>query len=96
MSLELFDLQGRVAVVMGGTSGIGRSMALALAEAGAEVVATGRRENLIQEVAGEIEKRGCRSLVKPTDASSRQSIDELRDAVLDRFGRVDILLNAAG
>ena len=96
MSLELFSLRGRVAVVMGGTSGIGRTMALGLAEAGADVVATGRRENLVQEVSGEIEKLGRQSLAKATDASSRQSIDALRDAVAAKFGRVDILLNAAG
>jgi NAD(P)-dependent dehydrogenase (short-subunit alcohol dehydrogenase family) len=96
MSLELFNLAGRVAVVMGGTSGIGRTLALGLAEAGADVVATGRRENLVSEVASEIEKLGRRSLRQPTDASSRQSVDSLRDSVLKQFGRVDILLNAAG
>ena len=96
MSLELFSLKGRVAVVMGGTSGIGRTMALGLAEAGADVVATGRRENLVEEISSEIEKLGRQSLAKATDASSRQSIDALRDAVAAKFGRVDILLNAAG
>jgi len=96
MSVELFSLKGRVAVVMGGTSGIGRTIALSLAEAGADVVATGRRENLIQDVAAEIEKLGRRSLVRATDASRRESIDSLRDAVAAKFGRVDILLNAAG
>jgi NAD(P)-dependent dehydrogenase (short-subunit alcohol dehydrogenase family) len=96
MSVELFNLKDRVAVVMGGTSGIGRTMAVGLAEAGAHVVATGRRENLIQEVSAEIEKLGVKSLVKATDAGSRESIDALRDAVMAKFGRVDILLNAAG
>jgi len=96
MSVELFSLKDRVAVVMGGTSGIGRTMALGLAGAGAHVVATGRRENLIQEVSSEIEKLGVHSLVKATDAGSRESIDALRDAVMAKFGRVDILLNAAG
>lgn len=96
MSLELFDLKGRVAVVMGGTSGIGRSMAVSLAEAGADVVATGRRENLIQEVASDIQKLGRKSLVKATDASKRESVDAFRDTVMTEFGRVDVLLNAAG
>jgi len=96
MSADLFSLKERVAVVMGGTSGIGRTMALGLAGAGAHVVATGRRENLIQEVSSEIEKLGVHSLVKATDAGSRESIDALRDAVMAKFGRVDILLNAAG
>jgi NAD(P)-dependent dehydrogenase (short-subunit alcohol dehydrogenase family) len=96
MSLELFDLKGRVAVVMGGTSGIGRTIALGLAQAGADVVSTGRRENLVHEVAAEIQKAGRRSLAQTADAAKRESIDFLRDAVMKEFGRVDILLNAAG
>jgi NAD(P)-dependent dehydrogenase (short-subunit alcohol dehydrogenase family) len=96
MSLELFDLAGRVAVVMGGTSGIGRTLAIALAEAGADVVATGRRENLVGEVASEISALGRKTLRRTTDAASRDSIDRLRDQVLHEFGKVDILLNAAG
>jgi NAD(P)-dependent dehydrogenase (short-subunit alcohol dehydrogenase family) len=96
MSLELFDLSGRVAVVMGGTSGIGRTLAIGLADAGADVAATGRRANLVGEVASEIENLGRKSLRRAADASSRESIDAFRDAVLDEFGHVDILLNAAG
>lgn len=96
MSFELFDLSGRVAVVMGGTSGIGRALALGLAEAGAEVIASGRREPLVKEVAEEIRKLGRKSLSITVDASSRASIDALRDQVLAEFGRIDILLNAAG
>jgi NAD(P)-dependent dehydrogenase (short-subunit alcohol dehydrogenase family) len=96
MSLQLFNLEGRVAVVAGGTSGIGRTLALGLADAGADVVATGRREALVLEVAGEIEARGKRTLRATMDASSRGSVDTFRDAVLREFGRVDILLNAAG
>jgi len=96
MSLELFNLAGRVAVVMGGTSGIGRMLAISFAQAGADVVATGRRENLLNEVAADIEKAGRRTLRKTTDAASRESIDALRDAVIKNMGQVDILLNAAG
>jgi NAD(P)-dependent dehydrogenase (short-subunit alcohol dehydrogenase family) len=96
MSIGLFDLSGRVAVVMGGTSGIGRALAFGLAEAGADVIASGRRDALVNEVAGEIEKLGRASLRASVDASSRASVDALRDRVLERFGRVDILLNAAG
>ncbi len=96
MSMELFNLSGRVAVVMGGTSGIGRMMAVSLAQAGADVVATGRRENLVNEVAADIEKAGRQTLRQTTDASKRESIDALRDAVMKQLGRVDILLNAAG
>jgi NAD(P)-dependent dehydrogenase (short-subunit alcohol dehydrogenase family) len=96
MSSQLFDLNGRVAVVMGGTSGIGRAISIGLAESGADVVATGRRENNVAEVAGEIEAQGKRSLRMTVDASNRSSIDALRDAVLKEFGRVDILVNSAG
>ena len=96
MPSNLFDLSNRVAVVMGGTSGIGRALAIGLAEAGADVVATGRRENLVGEVASEIEQCGRRTLRLASDASSRESIDALRDLVLKELGRVDILLNAAG
>jgi NAD(P)-dependent dehydrogenase (short-subunit alcohol dehydrogenase family) len=96
MSLELFNLSGRVAVVTGGTSGIGRTLALGMAEAGADVIATGRREELVHSVASEIEERGRKTLRRSSDVQSRESIDALRDAVLKEFGRVDILLNAAG
>jgi NAD(P)-dependent dehydrogenase (short-subunit alcohol dehydrogenase family) len=96
MPLEIFDLTGRVAVVVGGTSGIGRELALGLAQAGAEVVASGRRESLVSEIADKIEKLGRKSLRQPVDASNRQSVDSFRDAVLKEFGRTDILVNAAG
>ena len=96
MALEIFDLSGRVAVVMGGTSGIGRTLALGLASAGADVVAVGRREQLVQEAADEIERLGRRSLRKTVDALDRASIDELRDEVRAKLGSVDILVNSAG
>ena len=96
MSLELFDLTGRVAVVMGGTSGIGRTLALALAGAGADVVAAGRREPLVLEAAEAIEKLGRKTLRRTVDASDRSSVDLLRDEVLSSLGRVDILVNSAG
>ncbi len=96
MSSKLFDLTGRVAVVIGGTSGIGRTLAIGLADAGAHVIATGRRQALVGEVSAEIEKLGRKTLSRAVDARSRESIDQLRDAVLNEFRRVDILLNAAG
>jgi NAD(P)-dependent dehydrogenase (short-subunit alcohol dehydrogenase family) len=95
-AIGLFDLTGRVAVVMGATSGIGRTLAIGLAEAGADVVATGRRENLVGEVCSEIEQRGRKTVRRATDASSRESVDALRDNVIRELGRVDILVNAAG
>lgn len=96
MSLELFNLIGRVAVVMGGTSGIGRTLALGLAAAGADVVAAGRRKPLVLEAAEAIEKLGRKTLRCTVDASDRNSIDLLRDEVLGRLGGVDILVNSAG
>ncbi|MDB4983092.1 MAG: short-chain dehydrogenase/reductase [Myxococcales bacterium] len=92
------DLSGRVAVVVGGTSGIGRTLALGLAEAGADVVASGRRLERVAEVAGEIEARGRRTLRVGCDvaAGGRASLDELRDATLAAFGKVDILVSCAG
>jgi NAD(P)-dependent dehydrogenase (short-subunit alcohol dehydrogenase family) len=94
--LKLFNLTGRVAVVIGGTSGIGRAIASGLAQAGADVVATGRRKNLVEAIASEIEASGRKSLRLTVDASKRASIDALRDTVLKNFGRVDILVNSAG
>lgn len=82
--------------MMGGTSGIGRTLALGLAEAGADVVATGRREEFVQTVSAEIEERGRKTVRQASNVQSRESIDALRDAVLKDLGRVDILLNAAG
>lgn len=96
MSAQLFDLTGRVAVIIGGTSGIGRSLAGGLAAAGADVVATGRRQELVNEVGGDVEKHGRRTLRVTSDVQSRDSIDSLRDAVLEEFGHIDILVNAAG
>jgi NAD(P)-dependent dehydrogenase (short-subunit alcohol dehydrogenase family) len=96
MPRALFDLSGRVAVVIGATSGIGRVLAQGLASAGASVVPPGRRRELVEEAAAEIEQLGAKTLVQPCDVSSRESVDRLRDAVLEKFGRVDILLNAAG
>jgi NAD(P)-dependent dehydrogenase (short-subunit alcohol dehydrogenase family) len=91
-----FDLSQRVAVVIGGTSGIGRAIALGLAEQGADVVPTGRRANHIEEVCTAIEAMGRRTLRQVTDIRDRESIAALRDAILQEFGRVDILVNAAG
>ena len=96
MSTRLFDLSGRVAVVVGGTSGIGRTLALGLADAGADVVATGRRVALVDEVAREIEQRGKRTLRVATDVTDRATIERLREACLEAFGRIDILVCAAG
>jgi NAD(P)-dependent dehydrogenase (short-subunit alcohol dehydrogenase family) len=91
-----FDLSGRRAVVVGGTSGIGRTLALGLADAGADVVATGRRASLVDEVAAEIEKRGRRTLRMPADVGDTASLERLRDSMLEALGGLDILVCAAG
>lgn len=91
-----FDLSNRVAVVIGATSGLGRTIATGLAEHGADVVPTGRRLPQVEEACREVEAAGGRTLRQTADVTDRRSIDSLRDAVLERFGRVDILVNAAG
>lgn len=90
------DLAGKVAVVVGGSTGIGRTLALGLAQGGADVVSSARRQNLVDELAGEIEALGRRSLRVTCDVSDRASLDRLLQACLDQFGKVDILVNAAG
>jgi NAD(P)-dependent dehydrogenase (short-subunit alcohol dehydrogenase family) len=90
------SLEGKVALVIGGTSGLGRELALGLAEGGADVIATGRRLSEVQTVAGEIEQRGRRTLRVCSDVSRRESLQQLHDSVVNAFGRVDILVNAAG
>ena len=96
MSFTGLDLTGRIAVVIGATSGIGKAIALGLADAGADVVPTGRRAQLAGESAREIEARGRRSLAIATDVSDTSSIQALADTVIEKFGKVDILVNAAG
>lgn len=90
------DLSNKTAVVIGGTSGIGLALSRGLAEAGADVVPTGRRENLVHEAAQMIEKHGRRSLARVCDVSDQTQIEGFRDAVLEKFGSVEILVNCAG
>ena len=96
MAFAELDLTNRTAVVIGATSGIGRAIALGLADAGADVVPTGRRAKLAQEAARDIEARGRRSLAIAADVGNADSIQELADTVIEKFGKVDILVNAAG
>ncbi len=90
------DLTGRVAVVTGGTSGIGRAIARGLAVAGADVVPTGRRTALVDDVVREIESLGRRSARVTSDVTDAESLDALRAACEQQFGAVDILVNCAG
>lgn len=96
MSFPGLDLTGRVAVVVGATSGIGKAIALGLADAGADVVPTGRRAKLAEDAAREVETRGRRSLAMAADVGDADSLQALADAAIERFGKVDILVNAAG
>jgi NAD(P)-dependent dehydrogenase (short-subunit alcohol dehydrogenase family) len=96
MSYAPLDLTGRVAVVIGGTSGIGRAIALGLAEAGADVVPSSRRAEQVEVAAKEIEQRGRRTLRATSDVSDRASLEQLLRGAISAFGKVDILVNSAG
>lgn len=96
MSGDGLTLTNRVAVVVGGTSGIGRAIALGLAEAGADVIPAGRREDQVQRVASEIERLGRKSLAVAADVTDRASLENLSSAVLHTFSKVDVLVNSAG
>jgi NAD(P)-dependent dehydrogenase (short-subunit alcohol dehydrogenase family) len=96
MGYKRLELDGKVAVVIGGSSGIGRTLARGLAEAGAEVVPTARRMELVNVVVDEIERVGRRSLRVGCDVADRGSLEKLLQASVQAFGKVDILINAAG
>jgi NAD(P)-dependent dehydrogenase (short-subunit alcohol dehydrogenase family) len=96
MASSLFDLTSRTAFVVGGSTGIGRALALGLADAGADVVTTARREALVDEVAREIEARGRRTLRVASDVGDVASLEAVRETVLREFGKIDILVVAAG
>src|SRR3954463_1520244 len=94
--LKALDLTGKVAVVIGGTSGIGKTMSIGLAEAGADVIPCSRRPDAADPVALEIEKHGRRTLRLAADVADRQSLIAARDQILEAFGHIDILINSAG
>ncbi|HTW32391.1 MAG TPA: glucose 1-dehydrogenase [Candidatus Sulfotelmatobacter sp.] len=96
MSYKPLDLAGKTAVVVGGSSGIGRTLALGLAQAGADVVSSARRIELVNSLADEIEELGRHSLRVTCDVGERGSLENLLNACVDEFGKVDILVNAAG
>jgi NAD(P)-dependent dehydrogenase (short-subunit alcohol dehydrogenase family) len=96
MAYEKLNLQGRVAVVVGGTTGIGRALALGLAEAGATVVASARRADQVESVAAELEQRGSRTLRATSDVGNKASLEKLLEVTLARFDKVDIVVNCAG
>ncbi len=96
MSENILNLDGRVAVITGGTSGIGRALSLGLAQAGADVIATARRKQQVEETAAAIEALGRKTLRVESDVTDRASLIALRDAALTAFGKVDIFINCAG
>ena len=96
MTQSLFDLAGKTAVVIGGTTGIGHSLSLGLADAGADVIASSRRIDEVNKTAAEIEAKGRATLRLTSDVKDRGSLISLREAVLEFFGKVDILINCAG
>ncbi len=93
---ELFDLKDRVSVVTGGATGLGLQMATALAEAGSDVVICSRRLDLCEEAAHSMEKLGVNALGVSCDVTKQDSVEKMRDAVMAKFGRVDVLVNNAG
>jgi len=94
--LSLFNLSGKTAVIIGGTTGIGHALSLGLADAGADVIASSRRGDEVNKTAAEIEAKGRRTLRLTSDVKDRASLVSLREGVLEFFGKVDILINCAG
>ncbi|TCJ15676.1 SDR family oxidoreductase [Rubrobacter taiwanensis] len=92
----MFGLRGRVAVVTGGTGVLGGAMARGIARAGARVGVLGRRKERAARVAKEIEEAGGEAMPLPADVLDRKQLEAARETVLERWGRVDILVNAAG
>lgn len=96
MAYDKLNLDGRVAVVIGGTTGIGRALSLGLAEAGATVVASSRRKDQVESVSKDIEARGSRTLRVLSDVTDRASLERLLSDTVASFDKVDILVNCAG
>src|ERR1700728_5093479 len=96
MTASIFDLQGKTAVVVGGTTGIGLALSLGLADAGADVVASSRRQKQVEETAAAIEAKGRQTMRCISDVHDRATLENLRDEVVEKFGKVDILVNSAG
>lgn len=96
MAYEKLSLNGRVAVIVGGTTGIGRALALGFAEGGATVIASSRKADQVEAVSQEIEARGSATLRQTSDVGDKASLERLCAATLERFDKVDILVNCAG
>ena len=96
MNMPYFSLEGRVAIITGGGTGIGRGIALEFAKAGADVVVASRRLSNLEKVAEEVRALGKRSLAVQTDISRKTDVDNLVQRVMDEFSVIDILVNNAG
>jgi len=96
MAYSKLELNGKVAVVIGGTSGIGRAIAHGFAQAGADVIPTSRRAEQVETTAREIEELGRRSLRVTSDVSDRESLERVLSEAVQAFGKVNILVNSAG
>ena len=96
MSMELFSLEGKVAIVTGASRGIGRAIALGLAGAGADVAVAARTIDDLETLAKEIDQLGRRAVAVPTDVMQREEIENLVDRTIEELGRLDILVNNAG
>ena len=94
--LELLSLDGQVIIVTGGGTGLGRAATLALARAGADLVIAARRQGPIDEAVAEVEDLGRKALAISTDVSDSSQVDRMVALTLERFGRVDVLINNAG
>lgn len=93
---ELMNLEGQVSVVTGGATGIGLQMAKGLAEAGSNIVICSRRLDVCEEAAAEIKKLGVKALAVGCDVTKIEQVEAMKDEVLKKFGRVDVLVNNAG
>src|SRR5579862_4629149 len=93
---QLFDLTGRVAIITGGSIGLGRQMAEALAESGANLVLCARKKERCEEAAHELEKLGVRTLALACDVKDQASVEQLIATTVSQFNRIDILINNAG
>src|SRR6266478_5929725 len=93
---QLFDLSGRVAIITGGSIGLGRQMAEGMAEMGAHLVLCARKKERCQEAAEELQKLGVKVLALGCDVKQPASVQEVADATVSEFGRIDILVNNAG
>jgi len=96
MEFPSFDLTGKVAIVTGASRGIGRTLALGLGNAGADVVVASRTIAELESLAEELRAMGRRVLIQPVDVSKLSDIQELSDATMSEFGHIDILVNNAG